>query len=99
MCGSAGVHEERPGQATSERVVGAEDSSILEMPVLRDDHLEYQHQWSGANQNLEASYLLQGSSLGGNSSADWEPGIGQAWTMPSGLFIFMVLTRDYGASS
>lgn len=57
LCGSAGVHEERPGQATSECVVGAEDSSILEMTVLWDDHLEYQHQWSGAKQNLEASYL------------------------------------------
>ena len=57
LCGSVGIHEESPGQAASERVVGTEDSSILEMPVLWDDHLEYQHQWSAGNQSLEASYL------------------------------------------
>lgn len=27
------------------------------MPVVWDDHLEYQHQWSRASQSLEASYL------------------------------------------
>lgn len=57
LCGSVGIHKESPGQAASELVVGTEDSSILEMPVLWDDHLEYQHQWSGGNQSLEASSL------------------------------------------
>lgn len=52
LCGSVGIHEENLGQAASERVVGAE-----EMPVLWDDHLEYQHQWSGGNQSREARYL------------------------------------------
>ena len=52
-----GIHEESPGQAASEPVVGAEESSILEMAVLWDNHPECQHQWSGANQSLEASYL------------------------------------------
>lgn len=43
LCCSVGVHEESPGQAPGEHVLGAEDSSILEMPVLWDDYLECQH--------------------------------------------------------
>ena len=86
LCGSVGIHKESPGQAASERVVGTEDSSILEMPVLWDDHLEYQHQWSGGNQSLEASYLYcRGQAAEVNASADGEPGTGQPWTRPPGL--------------
>ena len=33
--------------------VAVEDPSVLEMPVLWDDHQEQQQQWGGVNQNLE----------------------------------------------